>query len=99
MFKKGISGNKGGRPKTAHLDTAKRLKVSQMMIEQGCDIVSGEWESVVRSMVKQAQKGNVPAASWLRDTFIGKPKEVVSHEIDQESKGMLTLAYSIKKDD
>lgn len=96
MFKKGISGNKRGRPKTAHLDTAKKLRASQAMIEQGGEILSENWDSVVRAMVRQAQKGNVPAASWLRDTFIGKPKEVISHEVDEDSKGILTLAYSVR---
>jgi hypothetical protein len=95
MFNKGESGNKSGRPKTAHLDTAERLQKTQKMMVDGTEFLASVWGEVVQSMYAQAKRGNVPAATWLRDTFIGKPSETINHAGKIESENQLILSYSL----
>jgi hypothetical protein len=92
-FRKGESGNKRGRPKTAHLDTAGKIEKTQQMMTQGTNQLALSWPEVVDSLIKQAKKGNVPAATWLRDTFIGKPSETINHNAGESFKEAINLAY------
>jgi hypothetical protein len=92
-FEKGKTGNKGGRPKTAHLETAQKHQKTQQMITDGTNQLALSWSEVVESLIKQAKKGNVPAAVWLRDTFIGKPSETINHNAGESIKDAIILAY------
>lgn len=96
QFSKNVSGNPRGRPKTAHLETVDRHKKTQSMILSGTMQLELSWPELVDSMIKQAKKGNVTAATWLRDTFIGKPTESISHSTDIDSNDKLVLAYAVK---
>jgi hypothetical protein len=96
-FKKGQSGNPAGKKKTAHLETANKLQKTQQMMTEGTEFLSTVWGEVIQSMAKQAIRGSVPAAQWLRDTFIGRPSETIKHEATEEAKQALSLNYSIKK--
>jgi translation elongation factor EF-Ts len=96
MFKKGQSGNPAGKPKSLYKNEFDDLIRKKKMHEQGLAILGESWDSIVRSMVNHAVRGNVQAAVFLRDTFIGKPKETISHDL--ADKGIkVTLAYSDEK--
>jgi hypothetical protein len=44
-------------------------------------------------MAHHATKGNVQAAIFLRDTFIGKPKDTIDHSLSDNSAGIkITIA-------
>jgi hypothetical protein len=92
---KGQSGNLTGRPKTAFKENFDQLKAKIKMQDEGSQIVAEEWADIISGMVYQAKVGNVQAAIFLRDTFLGKPKETVVHDIDENAKEGLRLAYSI----
>jgi hypothetical protein len=92
-FQKGQTGNKRGRPKTAHLETAEKHQITQQMMTKGTQALAIDWVEIVGSLIKQAKKGNVPAATWLRDTFIGKPSETINHNAGESFKEAITLAY------
>jgi hypothetical protein len=94
-FKPGQSGNPNGRPKAAFKESFDELMHKKKMHETGLVIVSESWESIVRGMVNHAVRGNVQAAIFLRDTFVGKPKETISHDVSD--KGItVTLSYPDK---
>jgi hypothetical protein len=82
---KGQSGNPNGRPKTAFKDKFDDLQAKLRMHSEGVQILSESWHDVVYAMVQQATKGNVQAAVFVRDTFIGKPKEIVESVTRTES--------------
>ena len=67
-FKKGQSGNPGGKPK---LDVA--AEIARAVIE-------GNQEAVYKAFVKALQKGNAYAFSVLADRGYGKVKEIVEHQ-------------------
>ena len=92
-FVKGKSGNIKGRPKTAHLETVDKHQKTQAMITQGTEQLALSWPELVEALIKQAKKGNVPAATWLRDTFIGKPTENIKHDAGDGMKEAISLAY------
>ena len=94
-FKPGQSGNPKGRPKSAFLDNYDSLQAKRTMINQGSQLVAENWPDIVYSMIEQAIKGNVQAAVFIRDTFIGKPKETVQHDVSEEAKEGLKLAYNL----
>jgi hypothetical protein len=92
-FKKGQTGNKRGRPKTAHLETVGKHQKTQQMITEGTNQLALSWPDIIDSLIKQAVRGNVPAATWLRDTFIGKPSETINHNAGESFKDAINLAY------
>jgi hypothetical protein len=95
-WEKGQSGNPAGNKKTAFKDDFDNLLAKKKMHDEGVQIVADKWADIIEAMANIAIKGNVQAAVFLRDTFIGKPKETISHDISEDAKQGLTLAYSIK---
>jgi hypothetical protein len=95
-FQPGNNANPNGKPKSAFKDDFELLQHKKRLHEQGLKIVGESWESIIRAMANQAVRGNVQAAVFLRDTFIGKPKEVISHTV--ADKGVnITLSYNNEK--
>ena len=94
-FAPGVSGNLAGRPKSAFRDSFDQLAAKKRMMDQGLQVLNRDWTEIVEAMALCAIAGNVQAAIFLRDTFIGKPKEIIQHDITEEAKEGLKLAYSI----
>lgn len=92
---KGVSGNPSGSKKTAFKEDFDNLLAKKKMFDEGLQIASDKWSDIIEAMAAQAIKGNVQAAVFIRDTFQGKPKEVIQHDLTDESKEGLRLAYSI----
>lgn len=80
-----------GRPKVDHAGKLEQAKKAQALINRGCDIVDEHWDDIVRGMCQQAKR-SPQAAVWIRDTFIGKPKETQIIE-DANGEG-LTIVYA-----
>lgn len=78
-FLPGNNANPKGRPKTAFKEDFDNLLAKKKMHDQGVQIVSETWEEIIHAMAHHAIRGNVQAAIFLRDTFIGKPKETIDH--------------------
>lgn len=96
-FQAGNNANPNGRPKSLFKDSFEELKHKKRLHEQGLKIVGESWDSIVRAMCNQAVRGNVQAAVFVRDTFIGKPKEVISHDVTADKGVNITLSYNNKK--
>ena len=92
---KGKSGNPSGRPKTAFKDTFDNLTAQRNMIGKATQILNEEFEEIVYALCDQAKAGNTNAASLLFNYVLGKPKEIIQHDITNEAKEGLRLAYSI----
>lgn len=92
---KGQSGNTKGRPKTLFKEDFDNLVEKKKMYDLGLQITSTKWDEIIQAMADHAIAGNVQAANFLRDTFLGKPKETVQHDVTDEAKEGLRLAYSI----
>jgi hypothetical protein len=94
-FLPGNNMNPKGRPKTAFKDDFDQLQAKKKMFDEGLQVYKENYQDIIVAMCNQAIKGNVPAAVYLRDSFLGKPKETVVHDIDEDAKQGLRLAYSI----
>lgn len=92
---KGVSGNPAGSKKTAFRDDFDNLKEKKRMFDLGLQITSESWDEIIQSMANHAIGGNVQAAAFLRDTFIGKPREV----LDVDMKAPEGLKITISKDE
>lgn len=92
---KGQSGNPAGSQKTAFREDFDNLKEKKRMFDLGLQITSGKWDEIIQSMANHAIAGNVQAAAFLRDTFIGKPREV----LDVDMKAPEGLKITISKDE
>jgi hypothetical protein len=93
---KGQSGNLAGRPKMAFKDTFDNLTAQKNMIGKATQILNEEFEEIVYALCDQAKAGNTNAASLLFNYVLGKPKEIIQHDITNEAKEGLKLAYSIQ---
>lgn len=94
---KGQSGNPAGSKKTEFKDDFDNLLAKKKMYDEGLQIASEKWTDIIEAMAICAIKGNVQAAVFIRDTFQGKPKEVIQHDVTDEAKEGLRLAYSISE--
>lgn len=94
---KGQSGNLKGRPKTAFKDTFDNLMAQKTMFSKATQILNEEFEDIVYALCDQAKEGNTQAASLLFSYVLGKPKEVIQHDVTDEAKEGLKLAYSISE--
>jgi hypothetical protein len=97
-FEPGNNANPKGRPKTAYKEDFDQLMAKKKMFDRGCQIANDKWEDIIEAMATQAIRGNVQAAVFIRDTFIGKPKDTIIHDTTEDVKHGLRLAYSIKND-
>lgn len=74
-FRKGVSGNPNGRPKTITLSEAYRQTLAAQMPD---DASSRTYAQAIAEMVIDAAvKGNVAAARELADRTEGKPKQAI----------------------
>jgi len=94
---KGQSGNPAGAKKTAYKENFDQLMAKKRMHDEGTQIVAEKWADIIESMASIAILGNVEAAKFLRDTFIGKPKEVIDHNLSDNSKIEIKLNYGNNK--
>lgn len=94
---KGQSGNSKGRPKTAFREDFDSLKAKKDMYEKGLQVVNEGWVEIVEAMVYHAIAGNHNAAIFIRDTFLGRPKENIQHDLADDAKEGLKLAYKMEK--
>jgi hypothetical protein len=79
----------------AFKDTFDNLTAQKNMIGKATQILNEEFEDIVYALCDQAKAGNTQAASLLFNYVLGKPKEVIQHDITDEAKQGLRLAYSI----
>lgn len=64
-FRKGVSGNPGGRP----IDQTKyQKKIDTTMSLK-------EWRSIILKAIEQAKRGDAKARQWLSDYLAGKPSQ------------------------
>ena len=96
-FLPGNNANPKGRPKTAYKENFDQLMAKKRMHDEGTQIVAEKWSDIIESMASIAILGNVEAAKFLRDTFIGKPKEVIDHNLSDNSKIEIKLNYGNNK--
>ena len=85
-FKKGVSGNPGGRPKFAKLSEATRAALAldpNAKVEPRTNA-----EAVALSAVKEAKRGNVGAFVAIADRCEGKPVSVL--DLKNESADPIT---------
>lgn len=92
---KGTSGNLKGRPKTAFKENFDQLQAKKKMFEEATQILSERWADVFHAMIDQAQAGNPQAARFVAEYVLGKPKETIVHDVTEEAKQGLKLAYSV----
>ena len=66
-FKKGQSGNPGGRPahQTKYLNSLVRL------------VKVADWKAIVTKAITQAKNGDKTARQWLAEYVIGKPAQAL----------------------
>lgn len=80
QFKPGQSGNPGGRPK--------RKIISEALKDELADCVRRGDETgamaIAKAMVEKACRGDVPAATFVRDTTEGKPVQAVRVEAEMD---------------
>jgi|SRR5215467_5695148 len=73
QFKKGQSGNPGGRPKSKLLSEAYRSKLAELV--PGDHKGRTYAELICDKMIELAAKGKVQAASEIADRVEGKPRQ------------------------
>jgi len=91
---KGQSGNKAGRPKTAFKESFDNLKAQGTMISKANQILNDEFEDIFYALCDQAKAGNTQAASLIFSYVLGKPKEVIQHDVTDEAKNALSIFIS-----
>jgi hypothetical protein len=92
--KGGKSPNSAGRPKTAFKETFDNLTAQRNMVSKATQILNEEFEEIVYALCDQAKAGNTNAASLLFNYVLGKPKEVIQHDISDEARQGLRIVIS-----
>ena len=92
---KGQSGNPAGAKKTAFRQDFDNLKAKKEMFDRGTQILNEEWDEIFYAMCDHAKKGNVQAANFVANYILGKPKETIVHDVTEEAKQGLRLAYNV----
>lgn len=80
-FKKGASGNPGGRP----IDQSKYLK----KIDTALTFKS--WRAIIKKAIEQAERGDSKARQWLSDYVLGKPTQNVNQKL--EHMGVVDVVF------
>lgn len=93
---KGVSGNPAGSKKTAFKQDFDNLKAKKEMFDRGTQILNEEWDEIFYAMCAHAKNGNVQAANFVANYILGKPKETIVHDVTEDAKQGLRLAYSVK---
>lgn len=92
--KGGASPNPAGKPKTAFKENFDILLAKKKMHEEGVQIVSDKWSDIIEAMALSAMSGNVQAATFLRDTYLGRPKETIQHDVSDDTKSAIQINIS-----
>lgn len=95
--KGGASPNPNGRPRTAYKENFDQLKAKKEMFDRGTQILNEKWDDIFYAMCDLAILGNVQAANFVANYILGKPKETIIHDVAENAKEGLRLAYSIKE--
>lgn len=90
-FPKGVSGNPGGRPKSATLSEAIRAKLAEIAPGKSEQTVA---EVIAAALCFQAAKGNVLAAKEIADRTEGKARQSV--DVDMNVRDWRELARQHK---
>jgi hypothetical protein len=93
LMKGSVLNPQGGHVKP-YTDKEKAWNQKARMMMRGLEICEQEWEEIVLAMCKCAQQGSVPAATFLRNTFLGKPKESVEIDTTKSSKGRKVMDWT-----
>lgn len=87
-----VKGHPGGPGRPRREVEAQYLNVMLGAVSES------EWQKVVNAMIKQAQRGNVAAATWLGNYVQGKPVERVDITSNDETIAA-PVVYLPKVDD
>lgn len=85
-FKKGQSGNPGGRP--AHQQ--KYLKSLVKLVKQS------DWQAVILKAIEQAKRGDKAARDFLADYCLGKPQQQLDVNADAVVKFIVQYADGLQ---
>lgn len=90
-WKKGYCPNPKGRPKTAYMESFDNIKAKREMLSEATQILRDRWQEVVHAMIDAAIEGNPQAASFICNYVIGKPKEIIEHDMTDSAKKALQI--------
>jgi len=91
-FKKGQSGNPGGRPKTKEFVEAIRTKIKE------ADGDRTKLETIAAKLVEKAVEGDLAAIKEVADRLDGKPVQALQHGAEGEGGGEIVIRM-LKGDD
>ena len=91
LFKKGQSGNPGGRPKEKPFADALRMEIA----DAGEDHKS--LRRVARALIKKAESGDIRAIRELADRLDGKPIQAVEASVDAPVDTLAAFLEEIAK--
>lgn len=93
------SPNPNGRPKAAFKENFDQLKAKKEMFDRGTQILNEKWDDIFYAMCELAILGNVQAANFVANYILGKPKETIVHDVTEDAKNGLKLAYALREND
>jgi len=95
-FKPGESGNPAGRPRATLLSEALREQLAEVLPDMDERTVA---ESIARSMIQVALKGNVMAAKEIADRTEGKPKQAIDVDMSIRDWRELARTHGLSEQD